>query len=143
VINKVILLGNVGRDPEIRQTQSGRTVANFSLATSWRKKNAATGEFSEETEWHRVVAWGRTAEIVEQYAGKGKQLYIEGRLQTRDWEDKDGKKRYTTEIVVEVLKLLGGKGDAGDSGTGRTELPRREGTGGSKAAPVTDDDIPF
>lgn len=155
MINKVILVGHVGRDPELRYTQSGTAVANFSLATNRRRK--VNEQWEDETEWHRLVAWGRTAEVVNQYGGKGKQLYIEGRLQTRDWEDRDGNKRYTTEVVVEELKLLGGRGDAGGGGgfersggpEGRSDdTPasggnRPSGGGGGMNSPVTDDDIPF
>jgi len=144
MINKVILVGNVGRDPELRYTASGNAVANFSLATSRRRKDR-DGEWHEETEWHRVVAWGRTAEVVNQYAPKGKQLYIEGRLQTRDWEDRDGNKRYTTEVVAEVVKLLGGRGESsgGDSGRAAGGAPAGGGPSGGGDTPVPDDDIPF
>lgn len=115
MINKVTLIGNVGRDPELRYTASGTAVANFSLATSRRFKDR-DGTQRDETEWHKLVAWGRTAEVINQYAPKGKQLYIEGRLQTRQWDDKEGNTRYTTEIVVEHMKLLGGKSDGGEGG---------------------------
>jgi len=117
MINKVILIGNVGRDPELRYTASGTAVANFSLATSRRYKDR-DGNQREETEWHRCVAWARLAEIINQYAPKGKQLYVEGRLQTRQWDDKDGNTKYTTEIVIEEMKLLGGRGDGGSGGGG-------------------------
>ena len=113
-VNKVILVGNVGNDPEVRYMPNGNAVANVSLATSetWKDKN--TGDQQEKTEWHRVVFFNRLAEIVEQYVKKGSKLYIEGRLQTRSWEQ-DGVKRYTTEIVVDMngtLQLLGGKPDS-------------------------------
>ena len=144
MINKVILVGHVGRDPELRYTASGTAVANFSLATNRRRKDR-DGEWHEETEWHRIVAWSRTAEVVNQYASKGRQLYIEGRLQTRDWEDRDGNKRYTTEVVAEIVKLLGSRhgesdfdasGDPGEpSGPSESSAPTD--------TPVTDDDIPF
>ena len=109
-VNKVILIGNLGADPEIRYTSSGTAVANFRMATTerWTTPN---GEKEERTEWHRIVAWGRQAEIAGEYLSKGNQVYFEGRLQTRSWEDKDGVKHYTTEIVVRDMILLGGKGD--------------------------------
>lgn len=110
-VNKAIIVGNLGRDPEMRYTQSNTPVATFSVATTdqWTDKN---GERQERTEWHRVVAWARLAEICGQYLQKGKQVYIEGRLQTREWEDKDGQKRYTTEIVAREMQMLGRPGDA-------------------------------
>jgi len=100
-VNKVIIIGNVGQDPEIRQTQNGDAIANLSIATSesWKDKN--TGERKEKTEWHKVSIFGKTAEIVEKYVNKGSKLYIEGQLQTRKWTDKDGNERYTTEVVVQ------------------------------------------
>ncbi len=148
MVNKVILLGNVGRDPELRYTASGTAVANFSLATSRRYKDR-DGNQQEQTEWHRCVAWARTAEIVNQYANKGKQLYIEGRLQTRQWEDRDGNTRYTTEVVADNIQLLGraasgGGGDYGDPGpAGGGADGDAVGSGGGGDAPINDDDIPF
>ncbi len=108
-VNKVILIGNLGKDPEIRYTQNGTAVVNFTLATtdSWTKD----GETNERTEWHNIVAWARLAEICNQYLQKGKQVYIEGRIQTRKWEDRDGNTRYTTEIVAQNMQMLGGRGD--------------------------------
>lgn len=113
-INKVILIGNLGQDPDIRYTQSGAPVANLSLATaeSWRDRE--TGEQNERTEWHRLVMFGRTAEIAQQYLKKGSQIFVEGRLQTRKWQDRDGNERYTTEVVVNDMQMLGGRG--GESG---------------------------
>ena len=138
MVNKVILVGNVGRDPELRYTASGTAVANFSLATSrrWRDRD---GNRKEETEWHRVVAWARTAEIVNQYAGKGRQLFVEGRLQTRQWEDRDGNTRYTTEVVADNIQLLGRQGDVDSSPGGGGADP----DGPPGPADITDDDIPF
>ncbi len=104
-VNKVILIGNVGKDPECRYTESGTALANLTLATTNRWKNKQ-GEPQEETEWHRVVAYGKLAEIIEKYVQKGKPLYIEGRLQTRKWTDKQGVDRYTTEIIAENLQML-------------------------------------
>jgi single-strand DNA-binding protein len=141
-VNKVILVGNVGRDPEIRYTQGGTPVANFSLATTDRFKNRS-GENEERTEWHRIVAWGRLAEICSEYLQKGKQVYIEGRLQTRDWEDKEGNKRYTTEIVAQVMQMLGrrgeGEGSGGGSRGGSTSEPPVPDAGPGES----DDEIPF
>ena len=106
-INKVILVGNVGRDPESRSFQDGTAVTNFNLATSESWTDKQTGEKKERTEWHRVVAFRRLAEICSQYLTKGKQVYIEGKLQTREWEDKDGNRRFTTEIVAQTMQMLG------------------------------------
>lgn len=105
-VNKVILIGRLGKDPEIRYTPGGTAVTNLSVATSFKPK-----EGEEKTEWHRCVAFGRTAEVCGEYLHKGTQVYIEGRLQTRDWEDKEGNKRYTTEIVVERMQMLGSRAD--------------------------------
>jgi single-strand DNA-binding protein len=108
-VNKVILIGNLGKDPELRSTPGGQSVCNFSLATSeqWTDK---AGEKHERTEWNRVVFWGKPAEIIKQYAQKGQRLYVEGKLQTRSWDDKDGSKKYSTEIVGSDFMLLSGKG---------------------------------
>ena len=111
-VNKVILVGNLGRDPELRYTQSGQAVVNFTLATSesWTDKS---GEKAERTEWHRIVVWGRTGEMCAQYLSKGRSVYIEGRIQTREWEDKEGNKRSTTEINAQTVQFLGGpRGDS-------------------------------
>ena len=144
-INKVILIGNLGNDPETRYTAGGAAVANISLATtdSWRDKE--TGEQQERTEWHRVVFFGRLAEIVSEYLHKGSQVYVEGRLQTRKWQDKDGNDRYTTEIVANEMQMLGNRGGGGGGGMDRTEPG---GTGNKAPAKQTeddfvDDDIPF
>ena len=107
-LNKVLLIGNLGKDPEVRYTASGTAVASFSLATSEKFKNK-DGEWEERTEWHNVTLWGRLAEIAGEYLAKGKTVYIEGRLQTRKWQDKDGKDRYTTEIVGEKMQMLSRK----------------------------------
>jgi single-strand DNA-binding protein len=142
MINKVILVGNLGRDPEIRYTPSGMAVANFSIATTDRWKDKASGEMKERTEWHRIVAWGRLGEICGEYLSKGRQVYIEGRLQTRSWE-KDGITRYTTEVVANEMKMLGNRGDGGGAksqgggGTPEYEGPPLPEEGGY------DDDIPF
>lgn len=109
-INKVILIGNLGADPEVRFTGSGQAVATLRLATNerWQDKS---GQKQERTEWHRVVAWGRLAELCKEYLTKGRSVYIEGRLQTREWADKEGNKRYTTEIVAQQLQFLGAPGE--------------------------------
>lgn len=148
-VNKAIIVGNLGRDPEMRSTQSGSQVANFSIATS-RQYTDSNGQKQEETEWHRIVAFGRLAEICGQYLRKGKQVYIEGRIQTRSWEDKEtGQKRYTTEIVAEQMQMLGRAGDApsgpsddyGDSTSGSRQAASV--AGGGAPAGGDDDDLPF
>lgn len=129
-INKVLLIGNVGRDPEIRNTNSGSTVANLSLATSERWKDKQTGELQERTEWHRLVAFGQLAAIIDTHVEKGAQIYVEGRLQTRKWEDADGNDRWTTEVVVNDMQMLGR----------REKSPTEE---SMERAANFDDDIPF
>jgi single-strand DNA-binding protein len=134
-VNKVILVGNLGKDPETRFTQSGDCVANFSIATTetWKDKN--TGEKQEKTEWHKIVAWRRLGEICGEYLKKGSQVYIEGSLQTRQWEDKEGSKRYTTEVKAFTMKILNAKGERQERG------PEEPNQGGQ--APSGSDDIPF
>jgi single-strand DNA-binding protein len=118
-INKVILIGNLGRDPEVRYTPSGAAVCNLRLATTRNWKNRDTGERQEETEWHSVVLYDRQAEVAGEYLKKGRPVYIEGRLKTRKWQDKDGNDRYTTEIVADSMQLLGGReGGGGGGGSG-------------------------
>ncbi|HIG72059.1 MAG TPA: single-stranded DNA-binding protein [Myxococcales bacterium] len=132
-INKAILIGNLGRDPELRYTQNGQAVVNFSLATSenWMDKG---GERQERTEWHRIVAWGKTGELCAQYLSKGRTVYIEGRIQTRDWEDKEGMKRQTTEINATTVQFLGGpRGDGDSSGGYSGPTGGSGGSGGSSA----------
>jgi len=138
-LNKAILIGNLGRDPEVRYTPSGVAVANFTIATSenWTNKE---GQKETRTEWHRIVAFGKLAEICGEYLSKGRQVYIEGRIQTRDWEDKEGIKRYTTEIVANQMLMLGGR-DMGDSG--RSQDPPTSEFPGSPGPGPEDDDIPF
>ncbi len=144
-VNKVILVGNLGRDPELRYTQGGQPVANFTLATneSWNKKDGSGRE--ERTEWHRIVAWGRTAELCAQYLAKGRTVYIEGRLQTREWENKEGQKQRTTEVVAQTVQFLGsgqGRGapasGAGAPASGAPSSFENEGPG-----PAPEDDVPF
>lgn len=114
-LNKVMIIGNLGKDPEIRATSNGQTVATFSLATGEKFKNKS-GEWEERTEWHNVVLWGKLAEIAGEYLAKGKSVYIEGRLQTRRWEGKDGHDRYTTEIIGDKMQMLGSKGEKSSYG---------------------------
>jgi single-strand DNA-binding protein len=117
-VNKAIIVGNLGRDPEVRYApSSGTAIANFTVATSERFPGK-DGSWEERTEWHRVVAFGRLAEICRDYLSKGRQVYIEGRLQTRDWEDRDGNRRYTTEIVAQTMQMLGSPGGGGGGGGG-------------------------
>ncbi len=120
MVNKVILIGNLGQDPELRSTGGGQSVGSLRVATTDKFKDKE-GNLQERTEWHTVVVWGRDAENVHKYCKKGKQLYIEGRLQTRKWQDKEGKDRYSTEVVAEVVRFLGGAGGAGGAGGGAEE----------------------
>jgi single-strand DNA-binding protein len=147
-VNKVILVGNLGKDPELKHTSSGTAVATMTLATNERYKDR-NGEWQDRTEWHNVVLWQRLAEIAAEYLRKGRSVYVEGRLQTRSWEDKQGQKRYTTEIVASDLVLLGG-GRGDDSGGGRSSRNDfdQSGPGDFDSSParsteITDDDIPF
>jgi single-strand DNA-binding protein len=152
-INKVILIGNLGADPETRAIPSGTTVANLRIATSesWRDKQS--GEQQERTEWHRVALFGRLAEIAAEYLKKGSQVYIEGSLRTRKWQDKQGNDRYSTEIIGNELQMLGGRGGGGGAATGTGPAPSFAeepsggggGGGGSSASRSEefDDDIPF
>ncbi len=122
-VNKVILIGNLGADPEVRFTPSGQAVANFRIATSesWTDKN---GQKQEKTEWHRIVVWGKLAELCGEYLAKGRQCYVEGRLQTREWTDKEGKKNYTTEVIANQVTFLGGRDGAGAGPRGNAGGPR-------------------
>ncbi|MEG0870125.1 MAG: single-stranded DNA-binding protein [Hafnia sp.] len=161
-VNKVILVGNVGNDPEVRALPNGNSVANITLATSEQWTDKQTGQKVEKTEWHRVSFFGKIAEIVGEYVRKGTQIYVEGKLQTREWE-KDGVKRYTTEIIVDMqgqMQLLGGRAEGGEGGAPRQAAPRQspaprqnaapdESQGGQSAPQPApdfdsfDDDIPF
>jgi single-strand DNA-binding protein len=140
MLNKVFLIGNLGQDPEVRHTNSGQPVANLRLATSRRVKDR-DGNWGDQTEWHSVVCFARTAETAGQYLRKGSKVFVEGRLQTRSWEDREGKKQYRTEVVAELLKFLDGKGGGGggnaDSGGGYA------GRGDDAGEMPGDDDIPF
>ena len=144
-VNKVILVGNLGSDPELRSTAGGTSVCEFRLATneSWKGKD---GQMQDRTEWHRVVVWGRLGENCGKYLAKGRQVYLEGRVQTRSWEDKDGNKRYTTEIVARDVQFLGGGGGGGAKGEGGSPPPPSEdfgAAGGDGFGGSPDDDIPF
>ena len=147
-VNKVILIGNLGKDPEIKYTPSGVAVAKFSLATNERYKDKS-GEWQDRTEWHNIVAWQRQAEIVGEYVKKGNKLYVEGRLQTSSWEDKQsGEKKYRTEVIAQDLVLLGGRGEADADGARSrgaavaSNGPAPEPEAGEPAH-ITDEDIPF
>jgi single-strand DNA-binding protein len=162
-LNKAILIGNLGQDPEVRSTSGGGRVANFSLATS-RQWSGQGGDKQEKTEWHRIVAWNSTrgtgtglADIVEKYCKKGDKLYVEGRIEYRSWQDKDGQTRYTTEIIANEIIMLSGRGGAGNEGgfpsktaAAAAGAPRKEGKEGKEsfddfpeALDAEDDDLPF
>ena len=157
-INKVILVGTLGKDPEVRYSQAGAAMTSVSVATNESWKDKVTGEKQERTEWHRVKFFGRLAEIAGEYLKKGRSVYVEGRLKTRKWTDKDGVEKYTTEIIAEEMKMLGGRegmgGGADDggepSGYGNRQQPASRPAAAAKAAPKSstgfdnmDDDIPF
>jgi single-strand DNA-binding protein len=159
-VNKVILIGNLGRDPETRYSADNAAITNVSIATTDKWKDKATGEMKEATEWHRVVFFGRLAEIAGEYLRKGRPVYVEGRLRTRKWTDKDGNEKYTTEIVADQMQMLGSREGAGggggapggdfDDAPAPATAPARSGGGGARPAgkPATniadmDDDIPF
>jgi single-strand DNA-binding protein len=147
-VNKVILVGNLGRDAELRYTPGGAAVATLNLATTevW---NDRSNQKQEKTEWHRVILWGKQAESLQEYLTKGKQIYIEGRLQTRQWDDKDGNKRYTTEIKADRVTLLGGggggRGGSGGGGGATADRGSSQMSGGDEPPmePISEDDIPF
>ena len=141
-VNKAVLIGNLGKDPEIRQANSGTSIANMRIATTDRRKDR-DGQWQDVTEWHSVIAFGKTADNIGRFCKKGKQLYIEGRIQTRKWTDKDGRDRYSTEIVADVVRFLGGRGDS----EGGSAPSRGGGGGGRQSAPsgggYDDMDVPF
>jgi single-strand DNA-binding protein len=146
-VNKVILIGNLGSAPEVRFTPGGQAVANFRIATNenWTDKN---GQKQERTEWHRIVVWGKLAELCGEYLAKGRQCYVEGRLQTREWTDKEGKKNYTTEVVAQSVVFLGGRSEGAGMGGRRGDdfgpPPPGMDEGGSGGPPQgSEDDIPF
>ena len=139
-INKAILIGNLGKDPELRYTPGGQAVASFSLATSekWRDKD---GVMQDRTEWHNIVVWGRQAEIAKEYLAKGRQVYIEGRIQNRSWEDKDGNKRYTTEIIAQRMQFLGAREQVPTGAASGAEAPPEAPPAGDLSG--EDEDLPF
>ncbi len=154
-VNKVILVGNLGKDPEVKYTPQGTAVAKVTLATTSSYKDKTSGEWQEQTEWHNVVLWQRLAEIAGEYLKKGSKVYIEGRLQTRSWDDKQsGQKRYMTEVVANDLVLLGGRGEGGSGGGGGfqkrasnnndfDQRPQEFESAPAGDTGITDDDIPF
>ena len=148
-VNKVILVGNLGKDAEVRYTTGGSAVATISVATTEVWNDKSSGERQEKTEWHRVVIWGKTAENLKDYLTKGKQIYVEGKLQTRKWQDRDGNDKYTTEIRSDRIVLLGGRGGGGGGGGDYGSRARSPGGGGGASGPapgppeLTEDDIPF
>lgn len=145
-VNKVILIGNLGKDPEVRYMPSGEAITNITVATTdtWKDKS---GEKQERTEWHRIAFFGRLAEIAGEYLKKGNPVYVEGRLQTRKWQDKEGKDRYTTEIVAERMQMLGSRGGGSDAPYGGESASRSTPAAGAQKPPADfndfDDDIPF
>jgi single-strand DNA-binding protein len=147
-LNKVMLIGNLGKDPEVRAIPSGVKVANFSIATTESYLDKNSGQKVEKTEWHNIVMWRGLAEIAEKYLKKGKQIFVEGRLQTRSWDDQSGQKKYMTEIVADNMVMLGGPREGGSSESySRNEgAPARESSAGSSPAggpPPPEDDLPF
>jgi len=147
-INKVILVGNLGQDPETRAMPSGSTVTNITLATNESWKDKQTGEQKDRTEWHKIAMFNRLAEIAAEYLRKGSQVYIEGKLRTRKWQDRDGNDRYTTEVIADEMQMLGGRGGGGgnySSGGGSGGGSKAPSGGGQSAPPADDfdDDIPF
>ncbi len=142
MVNKVMLIGNLGRDPEMRALPSGQQVANFSLATSRRYKDR-DGNRKDETEWHNIVVFGKQAEIAGQYLTKGKMIFVEGRIQTRSWDDKEGKKQYKTEIICDNFQMLGSRGDGGGGGGARDSAQSAPADTRDGGQEFQDDDIPF
>ncbi|MGB5261528.1 MAG: single-stranded DNA-binding protein [Gammaproteobacteria bacterium] len=143
-VNKVILVGNLGKDPEVRYMPNGNAVANITLATSESWKDKQTGEAQEKTEWHRIVLFRRLGEIAGEYLKKGSQVYIEGKLQTRKWQDNTGNDRYTTEIIADNMQMLGSRGGGSSAGfTAEASPAKRQPAPATAAADDFDDDIPF
>lgn len=142
-VNKAILVGRLGKDPELSYLPSGQSVAKFTLATnrSYKDKN---GDWKEETDWHNIVAWGKLGETVSQYLTKGRQVYVEGRIQNRTWEDREGKKRTSTDIVANDIVMLGGRGEGSTEAPARAAAPSAARPADDFGQPeITDDDIPF
>ncbi|MCH8028110.1 MAG: single-stranded DNA-binding protein [candidate division Zixibacteria bacterium] len=141
-VNKVILLGNLGKDPDLRYTPSGKAVATFSLATSERW-TSQDGQKQENTTWHNIVAWGKQAETMKEYLTKGRQVYIEGRIANRSYEDKEGNKKYISEVVVQSFSFVGNKGSSGNGGGQTTPAEPAAETAPDAGSSETDDDLPF
>jgi single-strand DNA-binding protein len=141
-LNKVMLIGRLGKDPEIRYTPDGAPVANFSLATSdfWTDKG---GTRQERTEWHNIVAWNKLADLAKRYLAKGRQVFVEGRIRTREWDDKDGNKRRTTEVIASAIVLIGSRPEGMETGAAAAPRAAREAEPGTADVEITDDDIPF
>jgi len=144
-VNKVILIGNLGKDPEVRHLENGAAVANFSIATSENYKDRKTGEKVSQTEWHNIVAWRGLAEIAEKYLKKGAKVYIEGKLKTRTWQDKEGNNRYSTEVITDVLTMLGSNGESmGSSSPAKpVENESKPSPENEFSSPDENDDLPF
>ena len=142
-VNKAILIGNLGRDPELRYTQNGQAVVNFTLATSESWNDKASGEKVERTEWHRIVVWGKLGELCAQYLTKGRSVYVEGRIQTREWEDKEGQKRRTTEINAQNVKFLDSASRSSGPGQGPGNAPTSDSPAGEPSQDAPPDDVPF
>lgn len=142
-VNKVILIGNLGRDPEVRHLENGATVANFPMATSETYKDRSTGERISQTEWHNIVVWRGLAEVAEKFLKKGNSVYIEGKLKTRSWEDKDGNTRYTTEVVADNLTMLGRASDKNASANSNESSSSTSSSSDTNAFDDDTDDLPF
>jgi single-strand DNA-binding protein len=146
-VNKVIIVGNIGKDAEVKYTSGGSAVSTISIATTEIWNDKSSGQRQEKTEWHRVVVWGKTAENLGQYLLKGKQVYVEGRLETRQWDDRDGNKKYTTEIKADRVVLLGGRsgaeGNTGDYGSRNSSSSANTSVPAAAPPELTEDDIPF
>jgi len=142
-VNKVIILGRLGKDPEMRYAPSGTAIATFSIATNHNQKSE--GEWVEKTEWHNILAFGKTAEFSGEYLSKGKQVFVEGRLQTSSWEDQQGDKKYKTELVVNEIQIIGGKGDGGSSSSSKDAPSTTEAQKQATPEPASEeeDDLPF
>ena len=143
-VNKVIIIGRLGQNPEVKHTPGGAAVANFSLATNERWTDKSSGQKQERTEWHKIVVWGKTAELCAQYLTKGREVYLEGRLQTRQWQDKDGQTRYTTEVNADHVVFLGGpqQGQQPQAGATAPSAPAAN-TPAPSTPPAYDQDVPF
>lgn len=139
-VNKVILMGRLGKDPELKYTPSGAAVCNFSIATTESWNDKSSGQKQERTEWHRIVVWGKLAELCNQYLAQGRQVYVEGSLQTRSWDDKDGNKRYTTEINAKTVQFIGNKNDSSSSQSNNSQ---ESDYNVETDANFASDDIPF